>query len=58
MNKIMILCLMLAIFASCNKEDIMRYDRSRAAIEFDEDEVYYSFKTSFKQVDTVEIPFS
>ena len=38
MNKIMILCLMLAIFASCDKEDIMRYDRSRAAIEFDDDD--------------------
>ena len=58
MNKIMILCLMLAIFASCDKEDIMRYDRSRSAIEFDDDEVHYSFKTSFKTVDTVSIPFS
>ena len=58
MNKITILCLMLAIFASCDKEDIMRYDRSRAAIEFDDDEVHYSFKTSFKTVDTISIPFS
>lgn len=49
MNKIIILGLMLAMLASCDKEDIMRYDRSRAGIEFDEDEVYYSFKTSFRQ---------
>ena len=58
MNKIIIVGLMLAMLASCDKEDIMRYDRSRAGIEFDEDEVYYSFKTSFKTVDTVDIPFS
>lgn len=49
---------LLLLFASCDKEDIQRYDRERAAIEFDGSSSAYSFKKTSRSVDTVSIPFS
>lgn len=46
------------ITISCDKEGIMKYDRERAAIEFNGSSYAYSFKKTSKAVDTVNIPFN
>ena len=43
---------------SCDKEGVMRYDRDRAAIEFNGSSYAYSFKKTSLAVDTVNIPFN
>lgn len=43
---------------SCDKEDVMRYDTERAAIEFAGTSYTYSFKKSSQTIDTVSIPFN
>lgn len=51
-------CALLSCFwVACDKEDIMRYDRERAAIEFGRSSYAYSFKQTSRMVDTVEISF-
>ena len=52
-------CTLFSLFwVACDKEDIMRYDRERAAIEFEEDSYTYSFKQTSQTIDTVDIPFN
>lgn len=59
MNRIILNIIgLLLLFTSCDKEDIQRYDRGRAAIEFDGSSSAYSFKKTSRSVDTVSIPFS
>jgi hypothetical protein len=42
---------------ACDKEDIKRYDRERAAIEFNGNSYTYSFKQTSQTTDTINIPF-
>lgn len=51
-------CLLALLLVSCEKEDIMRYDCNRSAIEFDGKSYAYSFKKTSRTVDTVSIPFN
>ena len=46
------------LWVACDKEDIMRYDRERAAIEFKGNSYTYSFKQTSQAIDTVDIPFN
>lgn len=45
------------LWTACDKEDVMRYNRNRAAIEFKGNSYAYSFKQSSQTIDTVNIPF-
>lgn len=52
-------CALLSLlWGACDKEDVMRYDRERAAIEFKGNSYAYSFKQTSQKTDTVEIPFN
>ena len=52
-------CTLFSLFwVACDKEDIMRYDRERAAIEFKGNSYFYSFKQTSQAIDTVNIPFN
>ena len=51
-------CTLLSLFwMACDKEDIKRYDRERAAIEFNGNSYTYSFKKTSQKIDTIDIPF-
>lgn len=55
---ILICTLIGVLLCACDKEDIMRYDTKRAAIEFNGNSYTYSFKQSSQTIDTVEISFN
>lgn len=50
--------ILIFLLISCDKEDVMRYDRNRPGIEFKGNSSAYSFKKTSREVDTVSIPFT
>lgn len=61
MNRILYIPSFFILFLSlisCDKEDVMRYDRNRPAIEFNGKSYTYSFKKTSMEMDTVLIPFN
>ncbi len=50
--------LVAMVFTSCEEQEIMKYDKDRAAINFTKSKVYYSFLKTGEQTDIYDISFT